>query len=266
MDTGITWNRVGESVIDTFVIGLASSAKYIFAGSNNGRIFHSTDFGDTWIQIQTDSLNETVFGFDIHPNGHIFASTYKGGIFRSTDNGDQWTYIGFKDTITTLAVNSSGILFVGTPDYGVFRSSDEGVTWTPTNSGLTNLQVRSIGIYSNGYVFIGTNGGPVFASLQTTTSADLKVDELPQQYFLNQNFPNPFNPITTISYSLPKRSLVQIKIFTVLGKEIAVLVNEEQITGNHKIEFNGTNLPSGVYFYRLTTGDFTDTKKLILLK
>jgi hypothetical protein len=126
--------------------------------------------------------------------------------------------------------------------------------------------VRSIGIDSHGYAFIGTNEGSVFASLQTTTSADLKFDELPQQYFLNQNYPNPFNPITTISYSLPKRSLVQIKIFDILGKEIATLVNEQKSTGTYSVQFNGSALASGIYFYKMQAGSFTETKKLILLK
>lgn len=87
-----------------------------------------------------------------------------------------------------------------------------------------------------------------------------------QDYCLNQNYPNPFNPSTTISYYTPKAGFVSLKIFNPLGEEIKSLVNEVQNTGKHSITFNGSSLPSGVYFYRLKAGNFVSTKKLILIK
>ena len=94
---------------------------------------------------------------------------------------------------------------------------------------------------------------------------------LPDQYELKQNFPNPFNPGTTIKYSVPKLSFVTLKIYDVLGNEVATFVNEEKPTGTYEIEFDShsgfvRNLPSGVYFYRIRAGSFIDTKKMILLK
>ena len=89
---------------------------------------------------------------------------------------------------------------------------------------------------------------------------------LPQLFMLSQNFPNPYNAQTTISYSIPNNSLVQIQIFDVLGREILTLLNEEKAAGNYKINFNASNLTSGVYFYRLQAGDFVQTRKMILLK
>lgn len=86
------------------------------------------------------------------------------------------------------------------------------------------------------------------------------------KFALQQNYPNPFNPTTTIRYSLPQNSFVSIKVYDIAGKEIATLANEEQSQGNHNIEFNASNLASGIYFYRIQTGNYTDTKKLILLK
>ncbi len=83
---------------------------------------------------------------------------------------------------------------------------------------------------------------------------------------LMQNYPNPFNPTTTISYSIPKTSFVSINIFDVLGRKLTKLVNEEKPTGNYSVEFNGGQLSSGIYFYRMQAGDFVETKKLILLK
>jgi hypothetical protein len=85
-------------------------------------------------------------------------------------------------------------------------------------------------------------------------------------YRLSQNYPNPFNPTTKISYSLPKSSLVQLKIFNLLGQEIATLVNEEKPAGNYEVNFNASNLPSGVYLYKIQAGDYIETKKMILLK
>jgi outer membrane protein assembly factor BamB len=85
-------------------------------------------------------------------------------------------------------------------------------------------------------------------------------------YDLEQNYPNPFNPSTTIRYEIPELSFVTLKIYDVLGNEVATLVEEEKQTGKYETEFNAVNLPSGIYFYRLQTGSFVETKKMILLK
>ena len=89
---------------------------------------------------------------------------------------------------------------------------------------------------------------------------------IPAYFKLFQNYPNPFNPITTIKYIIPERSFVTIKVYDILGKQVAELVNGEKPSGIYSIQFNGSNLSSGVYFYRITAGDFMDTKKLIFLK
>jgi hypothetical protein len=85
-------------------------------------------------------------------------------------------------------------------------------------------------------------------------------------YTLSQNYPNPFNPSTTIQYSIPQGSTVRIKVFDIMGKEIKTLVDEYQQKGIYTIDFNAANLSSGVYFYSLTAGDYTSTKKMVLLK
>ncbi len=264
-DSGLNWSKVGEGIIDGSVFCLSYSGQYIFAGSFNGCIFRSEDQGDTWVKIQTGSSNSTVFGISIHPNGHIFASTYLGGILRSTNNGDSWSCVGFQNTFTELAINANGVLFVGSGN-GVFQSSDEGATWIPTNSGLTNLSVRSIGIDSHGYVFIGTNEGAVFSSIQSTTSVDQPINALPCRLFLYQNFPNPFNPITLISYEVPKVSKVRVTVFDILGRQVATLVDRVQQAGKQQITFDGLGIPSGVYFYRLQIGTNVETKKMMLIR
>ena len=85
-------------------------------------------------------------------------------------------------------------------------------------------------------------------------------------YSLSQNYPNPFNPSTVIKYSIPQGGFVQLFVYDLLGRKVSSLVNEEQSLGNYKIEFNAKNLSSGIYFYRLNSGGFTKTKKLILLR
>src|SRR5690606_11803704 len=90
--------------------------------------------------------------------------------------------------------------------------------------------------------------------------------EVNYSYQLNQNFPNPFNPVTEISFSLKDDSFVTLKIFDILGREVAVLVNENLAKGNHHLQFDGSNLESGIYFYEIKAKEFRDVKKFILLK
>ena len=89
---------------------------------------------------------------------------------------------------------------------------------------------------------------------------------LPNQFALFQNYPNPFNPSTIISYEIPKHSFVTLKIFDILGREIATLVNEEKQIGKYSLKFDASNLSSGIYFYRITAGNFSSVKKMILIK
>ncbi|MDZ7623912.1 MAG: T9SS type A sorting domain-containing protein [Ignavibacteriaceae bacterium] len=98
---------------------------------------------------------------------------------------------------------------------------------------------------------------------------------LPKLYTICQNYPNPFNPITKIKYSIPQSpllggdgrgGLVTLKVYDILGREIATLVNEEKPAGEYEVEFNAANLPSGIYFYQLKAGQFTDTKKMVLIR
>ena len=86
------------------------------------------------------------------------------------------------------------------------------------------------------------------------------------KFTLEQNYPNPFNPTTTIGYVLQGKSNAKLTLLNSIGEEIAILVNEEQDKGYHKVEFDGANLSSGVYFYKLSAGNYVETKKMILMK
>ncbi|MEJ5263595.1 MAG: phosphodiester glycosidase family protein [Ignavibacterium sp.] len=113
-------------------------------------------------------------------------------------------------------------------------------------------------------------------SYDPATPVKEEYENIPNDFVLYQNYPNPFNPVTKIRFAVPASSLnpfskgewtfVNLKVYDILGHEIATLVNEEKAAGNYEVEFNGLNLPSGIYFYKLTAGAFTQTKKMILLQ
>jgi hypothetical protein len=90
--------------------------------------------------------------------------------------------------------------------------------------------------------------------------------EIPNYYSLDQNYPNPFNPSTSIKYSVPETRLVTLKVFDVLGREVATLVNETKNPGFHTVNFDASNLASGIYFYRIDAGSFSSIKRMVLVK
>jgi hypothetical protein len=115
----------------------------------------------------------------------------------------------------------------------------------------------------NGY--LDTNPPFLFVIYNVTVGID-DIQSNSESFILYQNYPNPFNPTTVIQYQLPKSSFVELKIFDLLGREISTLVREEQTSGVHEVEFNGESLPSGFYIYKLQAGEYTEIKKMVLLK
>ena len=115
-------------------------------------------------------------------------------------------------------------------------------------------------------IWAGWQGGGVFASTNIMTGVEQKQQSVPLMAELCQNYPNPFNPSTTIRYELPQKSHVTLSVYNVLGQQVSILVQGEQESGYHEVRFDGSNLASGVYFYRLQAGSFVQTKKLLLLR
>ena len=112
---------------------------------------------------------------------------------------------------------------------------------------------------------VGANG--LILKYQGVTSiGEERINRIPSEYFLSNNFPNPFNPSTTIRYSIPQSTNVTIKVFDILGNEIETLVNKEKPTGTYELTWYAENLPSGIYFYQLKSDNYLETKKMILLK
>jgi hypothetical protein len=232
-------------------------------------IFHSTDNGMNWTFLQM--LDSTAYGWPmdiaVSSNGNVYCALYPNdnGVFRSTNSGNIWEVVLTNLSTSELAINANGSIFAGTRGDGVFRSTNDGVEWESINEGLTSLWVGSLAVSPEGYIFAGTDVG-VFRSLQPTTSANATSYLLPASFVLYQNYPNPFNPSTKIKYSLPQSSKVTLKVFDVLGKEVAVLVDEVKSRGVYEINWNAESFPSGVYFYQIKAGDFIETKKMILMK
>ncbi len=111
------------------------------------------------------------------------------------------------------------------------------------------------GAYINGIIY----GDTITTSIRNQNS-------LYEFYILSQNYPNPFNPTTKIVYSIPTTSFVKLKVYDILGREVAALVDEEKSVGSYNIEFNGSGLSSGIYFYKIQAGDYSSVKKMILVK
>ena len=136
-----------------------------------------------------------------------------------------------------------------------------------------------MGLTSNIYIYdfvvagdnilAGTSQGVWIRSINdtvTTTAVNESKIMNPTVFMLFQNYPNPFNPITIIKYDLPKAGRVTLKIYDVLGRKVATLINEEKPAGRYQVEFNGSSFASGVYFYRIQAGNYSSVKKMILLK
>jgi len=144
------------------------------------------------------------------------------------------------------------------------HTTNGGDSWTRefenyTNTFLTAVQFT---ISNNGYISGNEKTLLKYGEITSVKNGE----DLPTEYSLSQNYPNPFNPTTTIKYQIPELSFITLKLFDVLGSEIATLVNEEKPIGNYEVEFNGSKLTSGIYFYRLQAGNFIETKKMVLVK
>ena len=273
-DNGNTWQRVGDPFeigSDVYSIGV-NSLGHIFAGTD-ARIFRSTDNGLTWIRSDSGVVvTGVIWSLAMNSAGDVFAGdgggffVGPGSVYRSSNNGNYWTQTPMTNrSVLSLAINSSGHIFAGT-DSGVVISTNNGNSGTRINSGLTVLRVYSIAIDSAGYAFAGTGGGGIFRSTQPTTSVLQSGNRAPTSYVLHQNYPNPFNPRTTIGFDVPHTANIALKIFDLLGREIVTLMNQPLRPGEYKVEWDASNFPSGVYFYRVEAEDFVQTRRLIVLR
>ncbi len=266
-DNGESWTTINSNLTNTNAWALAISGPYIFAGTQGGGVFRTNNNGTSWTQVNSGLSNDTVRALAANDT-NVFAGTQEG-LSHSTDNGNSWSKIDIQVnsgqkfvSVGTLAMRGDS-LFACT-DQGAYFSIDNGTTWTAM-PGASLMDILALAA-TNNYLFAGTSHSVWRAPISEVTDVRVFSQVLSMSYLLEQNYPNPFNPTTVISYQLPTNTLVALKVFDILGREVKTLVDERQSTGSHSVRFNATNLPSGVYFYRLEAGTYRDTEKMLLLK
>lgn len=184
-------------------------------------------------------------------------------VLKTTNRGQNWT-----DFVMTDFVNIQGIGFanentgwVGKSTGSTYKTTDGGTTWNEDAWGQNVNRFRMFSDtsgYAAGLIVYKFTTKPV--GIQQISS------EIPGQSYLSQNYPNPFNPVTNIKYKLTYHNFVILKIYDTKGKEISELVNDIQNPGEYSISFDASELPSGVYYYKLITSEFQETRKMVLIK
>jgi len=264
-DNGTTWTH---TIIDyASVFSLAVNGNNIFAGTGYG-VYLSTDNGTTWNQTSLD--NRWVWSIAVSGN-NVYAGTFGDpnsyGVYLSTNSGTTWTQTSLNtQLIFSLAASGNNNVFAGTYALGVYGSNDNGTSSTQRNEGLGNFTVRALCILNN-YIYAGTYFYGVYRRpLGELTGIQPISGQFPAHFTLEQNYPNPFNPSTVIKFQVASSSSVKLIVFDVLGREVAALVDEQLKPGTYEVEWNASNYPSGVYFYKLEAGDYTQTKKMLMIK
>ncbi|HMQ69523.1 MAG TPA: T9SS type A sorting domain-containing protein [Ignavibacteria bacterium] len=280
--TSSGWSQIAATGIingNVSAIGISkSNIDKIYIGTSNGKILVTTDNGNNW---STTSGYPYVSDFWVdHDNDDICYASFAGAtagkhVYKTTDGGSSWFSI--TSNLPNIAANSivkkqstPQMLFAGT-DLGVFQSTNDGVNWINFNSGMPNIEVRDLKYKEDPNVLMAASYGRgcfmfdlgMLVGIEENTS-------IPEKFSLSQNYPNPFNPVTKIKYEIPESGFVTLKIYDVLGNEVEELFSGNRNAGSYVAEFSAdksrSNIASGVYYYKLTAGEFSDVKSMILLK
>jgi hypothetical protein len=199
----------------------------------------------------------------IHPNdGDLEFSLLHLGvndtiIYRAGSTGDNFIGTTLNDLAATLIENGSAP-FTGT--YKPSRQLSQLIGTNLNGNWILKIYDRTTG--NTGTL----KAWSLIVTFQSLTAVNTQNNYIPKVFNLKQNYPNPFNPVTKISFALPKSSFVKLLVYDILGKKVSVLADERLTAGTYNYNWSGTDLPSGVYFYKLTAGDFVQTKKMVLLK
>ena len=260
-------NNLTGFVVGNWLFGIPPGIMQ--AGST---LLKTTNGGNNWIDIygQWDIIFYKLT-FLNNNTGYIAA---QNNILKTTTEGLNWfsVYNNNIDFYDIKFVNDFTGYAVGKShnDYGViFKTTNEGLNWyqqfNEYHKGINRIftldtsYMWTAGLRNT--IYKSTDGGGVISSVYNVEN------EIPSKYYLYQNYPNPFNPVTKIDFELPEVTKVKLTVYDIIGREILNLVNNElKTSGKYTVEFNGTDLPSGVYFYRLEAGDFVQTKRMVLVK
>lgn len=265
-NSGSTWflsNRIGFDYYD--IKFKDESTGYVVLGE----VVKTTDSGINW--SYTGAVFSQTFSMS-HPfNDTLFMSSTNGNVHKSINGGADWTTTNTNSTDSLLKIyfiNSLTGFTVGTLGT-IAKTTNGGEDWFLQESNTTK-RLNSVYMINDSDGFIVGDSGKI---LKTTTGGVLNgftnlKKEIPDKFFLSQNYPNPFNPATNLEFGISELGFVTLKIYDGLGREVETLVNEKLSPGNYNYQFStfNSNLPSGIYFYRLRAGDFAETKSMILLK
>ena len=275
INSGLPFNDAGFYPIEDIV----SSNDTLYAGINDwnvglGGIYKTAINNIDWkhflttIDVQNYHVNCDVISLSKIDN-RFYLQTWPGLSFLSDDNGFHWIQMPLQDNFKHIIKNGNIILAMG---YKMYLSKDDGKTWNDITFNLSNKNINGNLLVFNAGEIVGNN---IFAGTNLYGLWEISIDSItsitkdiksPNSYILAQNYPNPFNPTTEISYSLPSASNVKLTVFNTLGQEVRVLEYGFKNAGNYNINFNASNLPSGIYFYKLEAGRFSQVKKMILIK
>ncbi len=273
-NSGTSWTRVSNGLptladTNTDVSSLVHLGTYLFAATPHG-VYRSGDNGDSWVAVNNGiGINTGVKWINsLAVRGtELFAASYGFGIYHSTDYGATWTEVpnlldvnGF-DVIDNYLLADSWIGF-GSGE-GVFVLANSDTTWR--NAGLSNLPANCF-VLKDGNLYAGTSNGVWETPWSQVLTGTHQSPVMPSGFSLSQNYPNPFNPTTTIRFAVPSSGLVSLNVYDVLGRLVRTLVNERKSSGTYEVMFDASGLSSGVYFYRITAGSYSQAKKLLLMK
>jgi len=273
----------------------------ILPSSGPSKIYKSYNGGANWFAVTNGLPTGTTVGNPVRAMSMttadtslvlaaLFVNDTTGGVYITTNGGQLWQkkYSVLPNTVGTLyraciiKPGSTLEMYVGidqssaqTPR-GVYRSTDGGNTWTDFSGAalLNTYTIRAFAFRTTGNprLYAGAahptlyDGRGVFEYTWVAIGTGNNPPNLPNHYYLKQNYPNPFNPVTTIKFGIPKSDFVYIQVFDLIGRKVKTLVSEYKQAGEYIVEFDGSNLSSGLYYYRLNAGKFSETKKMILLK
>lgn len=252
---------------------------YALAQDNDGVMWVGTagglvkTDGAGWLvfdQSNSDLPDNIILSIAIDSNNDKWIGTMSGGLAKLTAGG--WTVFNQNNSgLPANRVNSIAIYgnnkWIGTTAGGVAKFDDTNwEVFNESNSLLPYNAVYAVAVEPNGNKWFGTYGGLAVYREGGVVSAEGDLESIPLNFTLEQNYPNPFNPTTTIEYAIPGNSFVKISIYDLRGREIKTIVNEMKQAGTDKAIFDGSNLSSGVYFYKIQAGTYEKIMKMLLLK
>lgn len=265
-NNGIIWEMVYPNSITNKIQKMLRINNNLFISVYNasygGGVFQSTDNGFSWISKMNGLPIDDADYYIAKRDSTLFCSEFWSGIYKSTNYGYNWTKISNITGVRDFFSFNNKLFIINTLQS--YISSDNGANWINIKANLSSVWNQNI-VAKDDYIFVLKDNGDIWRRTISGISC-IEEKQTSLKYSLSQNYPNPFNPITTLKFDVSKTSFVLLRIFDISGREITTLINEKLNPGTYETQWNASEYSSGVYFYRLETSDFSETKKMILMK